>query len=469
MKTSRSLLLAVTFIAVVVVIPAQAKEAKTVSHDSKPTPFSQAAPGVKQVPVPLLKGGFPGGVETVVKADLMAMQEGSYILHARGGELTKVPAQKSILPTNPGAWAHQGIRLALADDGTVYVRQPTIMCKSTDGGRNWTSHPDPATASSFQILKDGAFISVVASSGVGETDPAKVHCSRDEGRSWETIAEIPIQVPGFDYKARHTTFPMYRLPDDTLLWAIQVRNDVNHVKGKSFGPDGTFSHDKGWVSGKSMLILYRSTDGGRTWQGPFKVRDSISEGGMTVLPSGRLLATVRHQRGLYPTDPLDLADQVAKFGGSEGRQAVWSQAYKHVFLMDSQDGAKTWTNFRMLTTALGQCYGFPVSLGDGTVVVIHTSPYGYAVDRPGHVIKPPEISPQQKLYRPGVPSGRAVISHDGGQTWEDEAYYVYFGSMSGYNQSVVLKDGTILTVAALDDKDKVAIRWNPIRKQSANP
>ena len=254
------------------------------------------------------------------------------------------------------------------------------------------------------------------------------------------------------------------MPDDTLLWAIQVRNDVNHIKGKSFGPEGTFSRDKGWVSGTSMLIMYRSTDGGSTWEGPFKVRNSLSEGGITALPSGRLLATVRHQRGLRPTDPLDLADQVAKYGGSHGRQALWSQVYKHVFLMDSDDGGKTWTNFRMLTTALGQCYGFPVSLGGGTVVVIHTSPYGYAVGRPGRVVKPPKISPQQELFSPGVPSARAVISHDEGRTWEDEAYYVYFGPMSGYNQSVLLKDGTILTVAALDDKEKVAVRWKPISR-----
>ena len=47
-------------------------------------------------PFPLLKGGFPGDVETVVQADLIAMQEGEYILHARRGKLTKLPAEKSV-------------------------------------------------------------------------------------------------------------------------------------------------------------------------------------------------------------------------------------------------------------------------------------------------------------------------------------------------------------------------------------
>ena len=108
----------------------------------------------------------------------------------------------------------------------------------------------------------------------------------------------------------------------------------------------------------------------------------------------------------------------------------------------------------------------------------HSSPSTYAtlvitaraVGRPGEVLKPPQISPQQRLYSPGVPSARAVISYDEGRTWEDEAYYVYFGPIeSGYNQSVALKDGTILTIASLDYKENMAIRWKPIKKKSSNP
>ena len=413
-------------------------------------------------PSPLLKGGFPGDVETVVQADLIAMQQGEYILHARGGKLTKLPAEKSVLPADPAPWSSQGIMVDQTGGGTVYVRQSTVMCKSTDGGRTWTSHPDPATQAWFQILTDGRFISVTATNGVGETDPAEVLGSHDEGRTWQRIAEIPIEVPGYHHRERHTTLPLYRLPDDTLLWGIQVRNEVSDVEGKSFGSSGTFSHDIGWVSGDARMILYRSANGGKTWEGPFPVHDYLSEGGMTVLPSGRLLAAVRHQRCLRPSDPLDLALQVAKLGAVD--KAPWDfLPYKHVFLIESADSGKTWTDFRMLTTAPGQCYGFPVSLGDGTVVVIHTSPYAYAVGSPGKVIKPPQISPQQRLLSPGVPSARAVVSHDEGRTWEDEAYYVYFGPESGYNQSVVLKDSTILTVAALDDKEKVAIRWQPVK------
>ena len=41
----------------------------------------------------------------------------------------------------------------------------------------------------------------------------------------------------------------------------------------------------------------------------------------------------------------------------------------------------------------------------------------------------------------------------GGQTWENEVYYLYYGlAQSGYSQSVVLDDGTILTVAGTSDR-----------------
>ena len=71
-----------------------------------------------------------------------------------------------------------------------------------------------------------------------------------------------------------------------------------------------------------------------------------------------------------------------------------------------------------------------------------------------------------------------MISYDEGQTWEDEVYYMYFGSATaGYSQSVVLGDDLILTVAAttehlpglgswdacIGNSDLMAIRWKPVK------
>ena len=46
-------------------------------------------------------------------------------------------------------------------------------------------------------------------------------------------------------------------------------------------------------------------------------------------------------------------------------------------------------------------------------------------------------------------------------------YYLTFSEESGYNQSVVLADGVILTVAARNDEEPLtAIRWRPVETDS---
>ena len=175
------------------------------------------------------------------------------------------------------------------------------------------------------------------------------------------------------------------------------------------------------------------------------MQDWGSEGGTIQLPSGRLLATIRYGRPLLPTDPPDLTERT---GGMD-------RPYKHVRLNESGDRGRTWENLRLLTTVFGQCYGFPAALSDGTVAVIHDSRYG-----PGGV-RPLEIPLNEEVPSPGVPSGRAMISRDEGRTWEDEVYYLYYGdSDSGYSQSAVLDDGTILSIVGTCDYPEAATRWD---------
>ena len=161
---------------------------------------------------------------------------------------------------------------------------------------------------------------------------------------------------------------------------------------------------------------------------------------MVQAPSGKLLAVVRYQRRLLPGDPPDLCDG-RTWGGCKFSPWLKSVPYKHTFLVDSKDEGRTWTDFRQLTTTLGQCYGFPTALSDRTMVVVHTTPYG-----------------------PGERGSRAIIGRDEGWTWENEVYYLTYSEESGYNQSVTLEDGAILTVAARNDIEPfTAIRWKPVK------
>ena len=393
---------------------------------------------------PLLATGTMGGVENPTKSELLKMHKSQYILHARGGKLTRLPVEKSWLPGDPGDMSHQEImgRLLLADDGTVYVMGRSKVCKSIDGGRTWNSYPHDGNRDRLagkwgaypdqvplfvQVLKDGTLVGVgIPHAKKGEqywTRPADVWSSSNGGRHWQHIARIkrPTRFNGIEYEWWYASYAMHRLPDGTLLWPVQLRNTINTA-----------------APYKKVLVIYRSADGGKSWQGPSPFADWCSEGGMTRTASGKLLATARYQRPQLPRDPPDLTQHLG---------STKTQAYKHVFLLESVDEGKTWTNFRMLMSVHGQCYGFPAALPDGRVVLVHTTPYG-----------------------PGPRGSRAMISHDEGRTWEDESYYLTFSEPSGYNQSVVLKDGTVLTVACRHDfiapwgsktETAVAIRWKP--------
>jgi len=393
--------------------------------------------------------GVMGGVACPSAEELTKMQKGQYILHAGGGQLTEVPVEKVGLPYDPMGHA-QYVNLSMTSDGTLYVMQPSILSKSTDSGKTWSSHAidplgernqgsDNATFKHMQVLNDGTFIRLAWNYGnydKGATGPARVFKSTDEARSWQKLTEFPIEVPG-KYKRRTSHWGISHLPDDTLLWGIDVQ-DMEFARGGGWGGVCT--------SGSARLLMYRSTDGGRTWEGPIKVCDWSAEGGIVQLPSGRLLASVRYQRPKLPTDTPEF---LKKIGCKPN-----SYPYKHIFLVDSEDGGRTWTNLRQLMTHFGQCFGRPAALSDGTVVVVHETRYG-----------------------PGVPCGRAVISHDEGKTWEDESYYMYYGEVcSSHNKSVVLKDDVILTVVSTCEQkhtgkhsDLTAIRWKPVGAEEPAP
>ena len=151
---------------------------------------------------------------------------------------------------------------------------------------------------------------------------------------------------------------------------------------------------------------------------------------MVLTPSGKIMATLRFQRGLRDGDPP----------GQDSR------GYKHVFLADSFDKGLTWKNLRPLTTVYGQCHSFPMVLGDGTTVVIHDTRYG-----------------------PGHRGSRAMVSYDEGKTWADEVYYMsYTEDRAEPSSSIVLKDGVVLSILGADNVwqgpiDLTAIRWRPAR------
>jgi len=372
-----------------------------------------------------------GGVDVPNAEMLKQLHTRQYILRASGGKLTKIAAKRTLLP-HSNSMSPQSVQVDLARDGTVYVRQPEILCKSSDGGGSWTARPIKTAGKKtlgfrWKVLRDGTFICVGCSTGKDARDPAIVWVSEDEGQTWIERAKIPIKMnlpTGRPYAERYVHRGLSKLRDDTLLWFVDIRDDP-------------------FTDGHA-LFTFRSTDGGFTWSDPSFVHDWGSEGGATTTSSGRVFATLRYQRQTLASDLADIEKR--------NRSISPGWCWKHVFVMDSNDGGRTWSTPRQLTTVFGQTFGYPAAQSDDTIVVIHDTRYG-----------------------PGPPGSRAMISRDEGKTWLDEVYYLDHTAFTGsYSASVVLKDDTILTIAgssqagnsweAVKDKtDLYAIRWKPVK------
>ena len=400
-----------------------------------PEPGSLGLYGAKPMEVitePQVKTAALGGVDVPTADVLRKMQLNQYILRAVGGKLTEVPVSRVVLPHSNGM-SPQSVMVDLGPGGTVYVRQSEILCKSADGGRTWTSKPIKASGGDvgyrWRILRDGTFIAVSCTTGKEISEPGIVWASTDEGATWTQRASIPLDMKlhsGNPYAERYLHRGLNKLADDTLLWAVDIRND-----------------DRPIIT-EHAVYFFRSTDGGYTWSDPIFVFDWGSEGGTALLPSGKILSALRYQRPTTAGDPPDLE----KRNGSISKGWPW----KHLFLQTSTDGGITWSTARQLTTVFGQTFGFPAAQSDGTVVVIHDTRYG-----------------------PGPAGSRAMISRDEGETWRDEVYYLDYTRFAGsYTASVVLQDDTILTIAGSsqagndwnsvsDQTDLHAIRWKPVK------
>lgn len=395
---------------------------------------------------PDLDTGVLGGVDGPSADALAQMQRGDYIYRAVDGRLERVPAEKTVLPRDPQGHG-QGMSLTIAEDGSLVADTCSILSRSRDGGRTWQSRPIELTGRYWLAGRGDALVCARGEGGEGAGGPIKIWQTIDEGRTEQKIGEIPGDFEGTeheDFNARHVD-GLYRLPDGMLMLAMHARTAVYDQLPR---PDGR-GKGRTTTSGEWAEYFWHSPDGGRTWQG--RSRTPLIWGVECVptrLPSGRVLTAVRHQRYFLPGDPPDIMARA-------GAPADGPFPFKHVFLAESDDDGVTWRAYRRLTMHHGQTWGCPVAMADGTLVVIHDTRYG-----------------------PGEPSGRAMISHDEGRTWQDEVYYLYYGrGVSSYCRSVALDDGTIVTLCGTSDHleaaqtwdemvgntDHTVIRWKPVR------
>ena len=276
--------------------------------------------------------------------------------------------------------------------------------------------------------------------------------STDGGKTWEHLerevqSHLQFTKDGKLLCVRHDVKNSDKLPtvwsseNEGLTWEQIGQIDVAPFKTTLVGTsliclrDGTLvvpikNMVKSFYEHPNPLYAFRSTDNGRSFPQRSLIGDwCTAETNLTELPSGRLLAVIRYQPG--PPDAPETG--------------------KTVFLADSADGGATWTNLRQLTTVGGQCHGAAVGLTNKRVVVAYDHRY------------PRELA-----------TGRAMVSHDEGQSWEDEVYYLIHGNDAGYTRHLALDGEEILTLVGqcYGDVEKgwdqqignshfVLIRWKP--------
>ena len=344
-----------------------------------------------------------GGIK-VAPDQLREMQQGKFILHAKGGRLRKVPVEKTSLLLDP--YGHVQICQVFAGPGqAIYASQSTVLSKSIDRGRTWEHQSvklDPGMEFqkvtqgnnflNFQVLPDGTWIR-----GIGKGGEIFILASVDQGRSWTERGRFGKELGVSDLRLSSPKV----LRDGRLLVAVTA------VSGEP------------WPSpqGKRRCLLYRSKDGGKTFLPPTRICEWGHEMNIDELPTGKLLVSIRYQRPLLPEDPPDILQKTgsAKYGAPF--------PYKHVFVADSMDGGESWSPVRQVCTDHGQCYGDAVGLTKGRVVMVY-----------------------DHRYPRNASSARAIISDDEAHSWRDEVYYLSHGDVAGYAMTVTLDGEEMLTI-----------------------
>ncbi len=372
------------------------------------------------------------------------------ILYSREGRIHELPAERIRLPryASEGRW-----NFTITDDNMIHLMAVSVtneatheLMRSGDGGRTWdVVH---VTCPVQSVLPDGTFLTTHGPSRKGGPWPTedgrlRLYRSGDGGQTWEGLGG-PGPLPGPPQSG-----PVTQLRDGTLVWPIGVAMPgTNHV-----------------------TYAFRSTDGGRNWSDGYPICPT-GEPSLIELASGRLLAVVRNNLPPRPDAwPVFLEDRhqdawrlwAMQYGGFDPRQetdrhplpSTLGSVEKNVLLADSDDGGLTWSNVRAGSNLLGEMHGSAVELPDGRIVLMHV-----------HRV-------------PWLHGGeRARVSRDGGNTWDEETYYLSTVlTYPEYSTNCVLppeladgEPGMILTV--LGDRPTAvgperpglmqAVRWRPL-------
>ena len=355
---------------------------------------------------------------------------GDYVENFEMTACRRVPAEHRYFA---GAGAKGAVVCRHPDGSLVYSSRDCRIHRSTDEGRSWDfvagipmSGRDPAVFG-FGVTGAGTFLASYAAV-IDDADPGRgtfptreprVARSDDGGRTWtdSELAPRPTRYCGQGDGSR-----IVQLADGTVIcFCSNAWNDAAHQAG--------YEGD----------VLLRSQDDGRSWGDWTVLPPGSCESNLLELPSGDLLCATRFQREyLHP----DLFDAPAGQGGGHetwpapSLNRVGPGRYKNEAILFSANGGYDWTT-PFLVTRMHMVSADAVGLPDGRVVLTYD-------------------------HKDAVGGPRALVSPDGGRTWDPEPWILAYHTMDARTSSVLLRDGRVLTLwAGARDKGVHATTWSP--------
>ena len=316
------------------------------------------------------------------------------------------------------------------DGRLVMTSRSPVIYQSTDEGRSWQKtaecvragkHP---TTFGFGVTRKGTLL--VSYSDFAD-EKGYIARSEDHGQTWQQIRIDPDPYP---YMGHGDSSRIVELSDGTIIMSSA---------GAWVGPmESSYCGD----------VILRSSDDGKTWGDPTVLPPGSCESNFIELPSGVLLCATRYQRDNFPADLFQVRSaprvepgtQPQRLGPEPGtwdppsNNQVGFGRFKNEAVLFSHDGGYNWTT-PTLVTRLHEVSADVVLLPDSRIVMTYDQ-------------------------KDGVAGSRAIVSDDGGQTWQRQIYVLHWGQ-AGRTSSVVLKDERILTLIAGTEGGTRATIWSP--------
>ena len=266
----------------------------------------------------------------------------------------KIDKQVSIVDPSPETGlAHEMLGMVRHPDGTIFVSTVSQgtdsalgLLKSNDNGETWKplqvslpNAPDRQQLRGLGATHDGRLWLL------HQTNSARdlfVSSSRDGGQSWQTT---PIDfgwstsgAPEQNDTLSHNDYNTFiEQPDGTLMFSVGLRSEKPYYKDPDLLVDGLVRLDAD-VGGE---IMFRSTDGGKTWGDATMVHPHVTEVGHALDPHNpdRILSMTRTQRPLLAGE--DREATIKKTGCPPDTPSNEPSIYKNGLLLESTDGGRT--------------------------------------------------------------------------------------------------------------------------------